>query len=259
MLTRLSVENKTNLFHPSSIASEHREFTQDVQCKVCQRIAKNPINCKECKGLFCRNCIRIYTGENNGNCPCGRMYQEIEVEVSFRRTYNKIKILCPFKDEGCYKIILLGSYKEHFKNECEFVRIICELCGCNRIRRSYIEHYEACKTSQVTCEGCNSQLMRKDLKSHSEICPNRIMNCDHCGVSYKGIENSLHTQMCGIIDSYKERLLKVEDELINVKKRPIENLKKKELSRLSQRINQIDMNNIVEHKEENRKSTCLIF
>ena len=66
---------------------------------------------------------------------------------------------------------------------CEFLKLVCSLCGAKKQRKSYQEHVDNCDFRQVECvafERCQTKVLFRDLKKHETTCGSVIINCPRC-------------------------------------------------------------------------------
>ena len=57
---------------------------------------------------------------------------------------------------------------EHHRDSCPMIKILCDGCGYEDVRRNMDKHYEVCKEFKVKCPKCNMKIARKDIDKHSK-------------------------------------------------------------------------------------------
>jgi len=49
--------HEMNLFPNLTNIKLHKNF---FQCSLCQKIARSPMECRQCGGMFCEECVKIW-------------------------------------------------------------------------------------------------------------------------------------------------------------------------------------------------------
>ena len=163
-LSHICVETHQNVFPSGRIRGGYK---QDLLESSLTPLEKSAVICCRCEGIMrgpqftdkgykCRSCL---DGEEGRPATVNQM--EIE----------KLKIRCPFKQEGC--------------GWCGTISLL-------------VSHVEECGFFPVSCPmGCNDSIKKKDLKKHEEEeCVERRTKCNFCLIEIKVSQHSVHVKTC---------------------------------------------------------------
>jgi hypothetical protein len=205
------INNLSKLFKidTSLLVEEFQSFQEILRCSVCYNIPFKPGCCNECRSLLCHECINSWL-EINESCPmCRYPFVNRSLDRLSKEFMSKIKLHCPFKEEGCSENIKYDSFINHIE-ECKYVIYTCENCGkkgnlpeikqhsCNILcnfcsewidYKDQDEHMIKCLENNL-CKFCNKYLSSRDMKYHIiNECLRVDAKCKICGEL--GIRKSL--------------------------------------------------------------------
>ena len=107
------------------------ECIEDFVCMLCYGVVFNPIKCKQCETLFCKNCFLAnrFNTENRhhrGNLKelhfscfkkCGSTEFSWKLDAQEQEILNGLEFQC--QNDDCEEAVLYGNYRNHCKNECK--------------------------------------------------------------------------------------------------------------------------------------------
>ena len=152
--------------------------SDDLFCKICHSLSRNPQLSNCCGGTFCKSCIDDLSKSDHEfltiTCPaCCSSEFSLGRNKQIDRAIRSLRVYCTNEQEGC-------------KWEGEIYDIVA--------------HVDYCQYENVECEnnGCDSTVQRQHLKSHMDAdCPYRDVKCQYCylGGKHWFIENE-HKEEC---------------------------------------------------------------
>lgn len=58
---------------------------------------------------------------------------------------------------------------------------------------------------KVTCDRCGEEYLRKDREQHEELCPEKMVTCPDCGLSIKRAQMEGHNCVRELVARYDEQ------------------------------------------------------
>jgi hypothetical protein len=197
------IDNLSKIFKidTSLLIGDFRSLQEVVRCSVCYNIPFKPGCCNECRGLICHECLNSWL-EINETCPmCRYPFVNRSLDRLSKEMLAKIRLHCPFKDEGCSMSIEYNSFISHLE-ECQYVIYTCDNCGtkgnlpeikkhscsilCN-FCSSWVdysvqdEHILNCYENNV-CKFCNKYFSSREINNHIlNECLKVDAKCKICG------------------------------------------------------------------------------
>lgn len=147
---------------------EDSEISEELICSICTGVLEDPLT-THCDHLFCNECINDWLRHHH-TCPIDRCPLRTcmlkRAPRAIRNLINRLKIYCPYRDDGCEQTIRLEQYDQH-QLECQYnpdSMVKCKLY-CQRLmkRRDLIEHDCINEMSQMI-KYQNEQIIDRDEK-----------------------------------------------------------------------------------------------
>ena len=158
-------QNKTEKLggYDYRLACSLPDGSDDLFCKICHSLSRNPQLSNCCGGTFCKSCIDNLSKSDHESltitCPvCCSSEFSLGRNKQIDRAVRSLRVYCTNEQEGC-------------KWEGEIYDIVA--------------HVDYCQYENVECEnnGCDSTVQRQYLKSHMETdCPYHNVKCQYCGL-----------------------------------------------------------------------------
>ena len=152
---------------PRQYITNAGEIDDAYICPVCSGLLRKPVECHNCRRIFCKRCIDRWLKEKPGICPICKHYKEDKCSPVFYGMLCRVKITCKNRQNGCNDVLSYESLEKHQKEQCEY--------------------------RMEACHGCQDNILRKDLNQHTQNCPEIKIECKRCGLLYQRKEE--HPQM----------------------------------------------------------------
>jgi len=181
------------------ISKEFESKLEFIKCFICGKVLWNPVLDKNCKKLFCLDCITKYTEGHGGNCKCEFPFAPKNPPKTIEKILDDLTLTCENLARNCKNLVKYGELEMH-EDTCEFAVIGCDNGGCDnktilRIERE--EHKKICKYEEIKCKLCPAKFKRMDESAHiAKDCPNFEIECKHCNQLYKRSEIPDHEKDC---------------------------------------------------------------
>ena len=88
-------------------------------CPVCFNLLWKPVECQNCRKIFCKRCSDKCLKEKPGVCPFGKQYREDKCSPILHSILCKFKITCENMHNGCDGVLLYESLEKDQKKQCE--------------------------------------------------------------------------------------------------------------------------------------------
>ena len=136
------------------------ELPDDLLCKSCRHVARQPHLTSCCGEQFCHTCIAPILQDKK---PCPSCKEDTFTIFKNKRDHRRILALCvhcTIKDRGCQwtgKVEQLDTHLDVKSGDCQYVDVECR-------------------------EKCGQQVQKHQLATHiANDCPKRDFTCMHCG------------------------------------------------------------------------------
>ena len=136
------------------------ELPDDLLCKSCRHVARQPHLTSCCGEHYCHTCIAAILQDKK---PCPSCKEDTFTIFMNKRDHRRIlglRVCCTNKDHGCQwtgKVEHLDTHLDVNSGDCQYVDIECP-------------------------EKCGQQVQKHQLASHiANDCPKRDFTCMHCG------------------------------------------------------------------------------
>ncbi len=193
------------------VTPEFNTFIEVIECKICTGIVVNPICCKVCDNLFCKNCIKDWLERRKNECPFRCKFEEFQIRPTTKNMIHKIKLFCCNKEKGCSEIIDYENYIKHLNN-CEFNLYECIGCNMNSKKDEMKIHVLKCDKLFKNCEFCFEKFSINEIQSHFESCQMFELPCKYCSIKIKryNFDKHLKTECkeCQVFCEYCESSFK---------------------------------------------------
>ena len=149
-----------------------------LKCPICLCCLQAPYQ-TPCGHRFCKDCIAPVLISRNNLCPKDRTVIDITntfPDNAVRLQINSLRIKCPKHTSGCAWIGELSDKPAHFQ-ACDFVDVLCSLCGTSHQKKDFAAHQAVCPKRQLPCEFCHTQFCLSDLSLHYATCPEYPVVC----------------------------------------------------------------------------------
>ena len=200
METDITRINTGNEIHSELLATEFKDFVDDISCGICLNIVLDPICCGLCSALFCKRCISQWINinkekfNNKNSCPNGGEFQEQKLNIHTMKLLSKVKVRC--SNVGCPVITNYENYFKHLDKECDFSMFSCNGCGIVNNKRVISMHVNVCDKMLELCNFCGFAFKRQDLSVHLKVCPEVKIKCDYCDKETKRDNLQQHLSVC---------------------------------------------------------------
>ena len=136
------------------------ELPDDLLCKSCRHVARQPHLTSCCGEHYCHTCIAAILQDNK---PCPSCKEDTFTIFMNKRDHRRIlalRVHCTNKDRGCQwtgKVEQLDTHMDVNSGDCQYVDVECR-------------------------EKCGQQVQKHQLATHiANECPKRDFTCVHCG------------------------------------------------------------------------------
>jgi hypothetical protein len=167
-----------NKISPDDIANKEELCLEGyLECPIDNMVSLNPLMCKKCETIFCPNCIEDWKKRSNV-CPmrCNPIELIKTDKTIIRQQLNKIKLFCPFLNNGCLEKVMINELPRH-ERLCEYRTIECDKCREKVPNIAMIGHiFEQCNSRKIQCPQCDIFYSLKDLCIHFQQCNTPICN-----------------------------------------------------------------------------------
>jgi hypothetical protein len=170
---------------PDDVANIDEIFLiQDLECSIDGSVPLNPVMCKKCENIFCKDCIDTWKQKSSA-CPmrCQPMELVSTDKSIIKQQLLKIKLWCPNKDKGCTEKVLINDLQKHEKL-CEYRLVNCLKCNSEVPSAKLIDHqFTSCIKNRIVCFSCSTEFNLGSLVSHLDDCKSKLatQTCQSCG------------------------------------------------------------------------------
>ena len=186
------------------------EVPDDLLCKSCRHVARQPHLTSCCGAHYCHTCIAAILQDNK---PCPSCKEDTFTIFMNRREHQKILALpvcCRMKDSGCQWTGRLEQLETHLDantGDCQYLNIECpEKCG-HKVQKHHLATHIAneCPKRDFTCMYCDfkstyevvSEKHWPECQNYPVPCPNR---CQIGSVERNTLEDHLNMCRLGIVE-----------------------------------------------------------
>ena len=101
----------------TNLVANHNFLSPTLQCSICLDLVMDPLECKNCSKLFCKDCINDWLKKST-TCPNKHPFiRKSQLDEWIITTLNKIYIKCPYKT--CNSNYSHSNWSSHIKR-CQF-------------------------------------------------------------------------------------------------------------------------------------------
>ena len=226
------------------IALEEGEKIEDpVICYNCKGILIIPRNCVSCENFYCKGCIEKISKKNDGNCKCGKKYENKEPHKLIKKILSRLNFFCINKKKGCEVKIKYQNVNNHkcdfeiincenefcntqinrkdyemHKQNCDFKKIICKFCQNGFFLCNLLSHESTCEKKPLLCSGCEKEIFQKNFKEHYQNCEFIKETCESCLTVIRRNEKIKHTKEKCLHKFYLKTRERVNFQLNSLKK-----------------------------------------
>lgn len=181
-----------------------KEIFSRVTCSICTLIPFEPLECKNCNAVVCKQCIEKWKRKE---CilKCGGEHYDLPSRI-LRDIINSIVIKCKNASKGCDAQLRIDNMRAH-EAECDFDEIKCPFPDCILfdLRKNINLHIDLCEYNKIKCQFCNNLFKKVDFNSHIENdCKEVLIECEKCSKSEKRKNFSKHNCITALKDENKD-------------------------------------------------------
>ncbi len=97
----------------TNLVVNNDKLSPTLQCCICLDLVMEPIECKNCNKLFCKECIETWLKKSN-ECPNKHLFsKKIGLDDWIKPALDRIFIKCPF--QHCNNSYAYSQWKNHTK------------------------------------------------------------------------------------------------------------------------------------------------
>jgi len=158
------------------------KISKNLICPICCNLVWNYVDCKQCGGLFCGNCIAKSLIKVKNCCPmCRKSPFNSSDCKALKKLFINIQLKCPNKP--CDEIILYPEYISHLE-KCKFRKYYCSNIGCTyqnilKNKKEMEAHSKSCKYGLFLCS-CGKKIKKVELEDHINTTCTQIVQCQFC-------------------------------------------------------------------------------
>lgn len=175
-----------------------------VTCSICILIPFEPLECKTCNAVVCRQCIEKWK-KKECILKCGGENYDMPSRI-LRDIIYSIVIFCKNRKQGC-DVSLRIDYMKNHEMECDYDEIRCPFGECKEVdlRKNIMEHIETCEYNQIKCKFCNVLYKKSLFNNHIEKeCEEVLIECGKCLKSEKRKNFPMHNCISALKEENKE-------------------------------------------------------
>ena len=171
ILCHICVETHQNIFPSGRTRGGYR---QDLLENILTPLERSLIVCCSCEGVM-RDPQLTEEGYKCRSCLEGREGRPATVN---KTEIDKLRVVCPFKQEGCSWSSTIGLLVSHVE-ECDLCLVSCPLCCGESMKRAYLKKHEneECSERNTNCEFCLINIKVSQTSDHLKTCPNFPLEC----------------------------------------------------------------------------------
>lgn len=139
------------------VGDENRlDLANFFACAICTMVVKDPLECKGCDSLFCKECLEPWTSKNEH---------------------------CPKKCKG-NEAVEFGTMHRFAKQELQALKFKCKSPNCDKVHKyaDALAHIHTCEHQLQPCpQGCGMGIHGQDLEYHTKVqCAKTKHICKDC-------------------------------------------------------------------------------
>jgi hypothetical protein len=178
-------------------------FTR-ITCSICTLIPCDPLECKICNAVVCRQCIEKWE-KKECVLRCGGDSYDTPSRI-LRDIIYGIVIKCKNSTKGCFEQFRIDRIKLH-ENECDFEEVRCPFGDCviTDIRKNITTHIEKCEFNKIKCKFCKNLYKKSEFDTHIEKdCEEVLIECEKCQKSERRKDFNSHNCIFALKDEIKD-------------------------------------------------------
>ena len=157
-----------------------------LECPCCLNLVWEPVDCQNCKNIFCNSCAQNIVEKYGNKCPmCNISPFNFSKAFFAKKVLDLINIKCI--NEGCNEILNYSNYLNHLKI-CSDIKYACKNNGCSFSGSKLMmeNHINKCPFRKVRCEKCNRLIkLNKEENHKNKICSEGFKECPVCQMVMK--------------------------------------------------------------------------
>jgi hypothetical protein len=157
-----------------------KELFTRLTCSICTLIPFDPLECKNCNAIVCKQCKDRW---DKKECVfrCGGEGDETPSRI-LRDVINSLCIKCTNNIHGCQENFKPEKLKSH-EIECSYEEIKCPFSDCKYfdIRKNVLTHIDKCEHNKIKCKFCKNTFKKSEFDKHiEEDCEEVLIECTKC-------------------------------------------------------------------------------
>lgn len=145
---------------------QRAKVPEDLICKRCDGVLKDPLQCKLCKAYYCQSCLQAPPVQPEA---CEHPEAErVEVTKYLKTKIGDLLLCCRYKRHGCAFVSRASVIETHEKT-CQHTSYPCtsEDCPHSSPLESLNTHLNECDFRVVVCpKGCHKKMKVNELPTH---------------------------------------------------------------------------------------------
>lgn len=171
-----------------------------IGCRICLQVLDEPMECQECRSLFCSACISAYNAtQRRPTCVMRCKVNFKPAHWSVKSLLNELQLTCNNTERGCTQILSYEQMKKHVK-ECDYGWVTCTAkseCPKEGLRSEMKVHDSLCGFVRLDCIHCTSKVKRQELQDHLENnCSKLPTQCFYCEQKFPKDGHQKHVEIC---------------------------------------------------------------
>ena len=99
----------------TNLVVDNTKLSPTLQCPICLDLVMDPVECENCRKLFCKECINSWL-KNSSECPNKHLFEkQSTLDDWIKPALDRIFIKCPF--QNCNNSYAYTTWKNHV-NRC---------------------------------------------------------------------------------------------------------------------------------------------
>ncbi|OTF82872.1 E3 ubiquitin-protein ligase NRDP1-like protein [Euroglyphus maynei] len=147
---------------------EDLEISEELICSICTGVLEDAMT-THCDHLFCNKCINDWLRDHH-TCPIDRCPLRScmlkRAPRAIRNLINRLKIYCPYRNDGCKQSVRLEQYDQH-QLECPFnpdSMVKCKLYCQRLMKRRDLNKHDCIKELAQMIQFQRQQLFDRDRR-----------------------------------------------------------------------------------------------
>jgi len=145
---------------------QRAKVPDDLICKRCDGVLKDPLQCKLCKSYYCQACLQA-PAPLPESCEHPES-ERVEVTKYLKTKVADLMLCCKYKKHGCVHVSRASVIENH-ERTCQYTSYACtsEACPHASPLEALHTHLNECDFRVVVCpKGCHKKMKANELSTH---------------------------------------------------------------------------------------------